>query len=153
MDEDKEGDLVDKASQQEMELNTLDIEAKVENFDQVSQFINENLEAHDCPLKAMMQIEVVVEEIFTNIAKYAYGDNVGRAKIKIDIQDQKEVEITFMDTGVPYNPLANADPDVTLSAEEREIGGLGIFMSKQMMDHMAYEYSDGMNILRIKKNL
>ena len=63
------------------------------------------------------------------------------------------VTITFVDHGVPYDPLAREDPDVTLSADEREIGGLGIFMTKQIMDDVAYEYKDGKNILTLKKNL
>ncbi len=148
------------AEDDESDKNTLVIDALVQNFDYVSDFVNARLEAFDCPMKASMQIVIVVEEIFTNIAKFAYGDETGKATIKLKLFEaaqsssgEREVELTFMDHGIPYNPLAKEDPDVTLSAEERQIGGLGIFMTKQMMDSLAYEYRDGMNILRMRKKL
>ena len=105
-----------------------------------------------CPLKAQMQVDVAVEEIFVNVASYAYAPGVGNVTIRVEIPDNpRTVVITFIDNGVPYDPLAKADPDVTLSAEERGIGGLGIFMVKKSMDDMVYEYKNGQNILSIKK--
>ena len=104
-------------------------------------------------MKAQMQIELAVEEIFVNIAKYAYSPEVGRAKVRVELeQDPLKVIITFIDQGMPYDPLAKEDPDVTLSAEQRDIGGLGIFLTKQTMDDVEYEYKEGQNILTIKKN-
>ena len=101
-----------------------------------------------------MQIELAVEEIFVNIANYAYAPEIGRATVRVSVSDDPlTVTITFIDCGVPYDPLKRSDPDVTLSAEEREIGGLGIFMTKKVMDEVAYEYKDGQNVLTLKKRL
>lgn len=130
----------------------LNIAAKVDNLEEVISFIEGQLEMAGCPMKIMMQINIAVEEIFVNIAHYAYGDNEGNALIKTEIVEDK-MKITFIDSGVPYNPLAKEDPDVTLPLEERPVGGLGIFMVKKIMDEMYYEYSEGKNILVIEKNL
>ena len=127
-------------------------EAITENLHAVLGFIDEQLEQMDCPMKQQMQIDVAVEEIFVNIAHYAYVPGTGEATIRVELyHDPSEAEITFIDRGVPYDPLAKPDPDVTLSAEERVIGGLGIFMVKKTMDEVKYEYLDGCNILTIKK--
>ena len=107
-----------------------------------------------CTMKEEMQIQVAAEEIFINIANYAYAPETGDATVRIETEeDPKAVVLTFIDQGVPYDPVKREDPDVTLPAEEREIGGLGIYMTKQAMDEVSYEYKDGQNILRIKKNL
>ncbi|MBQ7197293.1 MAG: ATP-binding protein [Synergistaceae bacterium] len=135
-------------------MKELTIEADEKNLEQVLDFVNEQLEAQGCSLKTQMQIDVSVEELFVNIAHYAYNPETGFATIKIEIQKEpSSVSITFVDKGVPYDPVAKPDPDVTLSAEEREIGGLGIFMVKNSMDEMTYEYKDCQNILTIRKNL
>lgn len=131
----------------------LNLEAKVENLDQVLGFVDEEMEKYGCPMKVMMQVDIAVEEIFVNIARYAYHPEIGQATVKVDVKEEPlSVTIIFMDGGVPYDPLKKEDPDVTLSAEERQIGGLGIFMVKKSMDHVSYEYRDGKNILTIKKN-
>ena len=101
-------------------------------------------------MKVQMQIDIAVEEIFTNIARYAYAPGEGSAVIGV-LAEPGRAEITFSDTGMPYNPLLREDPDVTLAAEEREIGGLGIFMVKKTMDEMRYEYSTGQNLLTLVK--
>ncbi|WP_295154867.1 ATP-binding protein [uncultured Ruminococcus sp.] len=133
-------------------MKELKITALTENLPQVLAFVDEQLEAADCPMKVQMQIEIAVEEIFVNIAHYAYEDEDGIAAIRVDVQGQPpSADITFIDSGVPYDPLAKTDPDVTLSAEERQIGGLGIFLVKKSMDDVIYEYSDGQNILTLKK--
>ena len=135
-------------------MKNLIIEAKVENLDDVTAFIDAELEAHDCPMKTQMRIDVAVEELFVNIAHYAYEPEVGMAEIRIDFNNDPDAAvITFIDSGVPYDPLAKEDPDVTLSLDQRKIGGLGIFMVKKSMDDMQYEYKDGHNILTIVKNL
>jgi len=135
------------------DVSELNIEARIDNLDQVMAFIDGELEKALCPMKAQMQIDVAVEEVFVNIASYAYED-VGNALIRLELKDDPaRVEITFTDSGVPYDPTKKEDPDVTLSIEEREIGGLGIFMVKKSMDEMAYEYRDGCNILTITKYL
>ena len=135
-------------------MKELTIVAKVENIEAVTNFVNEQLEALDCPMKAQIQIDIAIDELFGNIAHYAYNPEIGKATVRVEvIEDPLAVTITFIDNGVPYDPLAKADPDTTLSAEEREIGGLGIYMVKKSMDDITYEYKDGQNILAIKKNL
>ena len=135
-------------------MKELELEAKVENLADVLAFVDEQLEAVDCPMKIQMQIDVAVEEIFVNIAHYAYDPEVGKATVRVEVLgDPLAVDITFIDGGVPYDPLAKADPDVTLSAEERQIGGLGIFMVKKTMDDVRYQYLDGHNILTLNKGL
>ena len=130
------------------------IDALTDNLPQVISFVDEQLEAADCPMKIQMQIDIAVEEIFVNIAHYAYAPEVGTATVRVDISGEPlAVEITFIDSGVPYDPLEKADPDVTLSAEERQIGGLGIFMVKKTMDDVKYEYLDRQNILTLRKGL
>ena len=134
--------------------NELDVEATTENLPEVLEFIDSRLEAVGCPLKTQMQIDVAAEEIFVNIANYAYKPDKGRAKVRVEVgEDPLQVSITFIDHGVPYDPLAKEDPNVTLSAEERQIGGLGIFLVKNTMDDITYEYINGSNILTLKKNL
>ena len=135
-------------------MKELDIEARAENLEEVIQFVDQELETADCPIKAQMQIEIAVEEIFVNIANYAYNPDTGSAVIRIEVTDDPvSVKLVFIDNGVPYDPLAKKDPDITLSAEERDIGGLGIFMVKKNMDEIHYEYKDGQNILTLIKNL
>ena len=135
-------------------MKELTVVATVENIETVTDFVNEQLEALDCPMKAQMQIDIAIDELFGNIAHYAYNPEVGSATVRVEvIEDPLAVTITFIDNGVPYDPLAKADPDTTLSAEERDIGGLGIYMVKKSMDDIAYEYKNGQNILKIKKYL
>jgi len=135
-------------------MTELTLAATVENLDTVMGFVEEHLEEYGCPMKTMMQVSLAVEEIFGNIAHYAYNPEIGPATIQVEVhEDPLEVLITFMDKGKPYDPLAKAEPDITLSAEDRDIGGLGIFLVKQTMDDVRYEYSNGSNILRISKRL
>lgn len=135
-------------------MSELTLEAKTENLDKVLSFVDEHLEEQECPMKTQMQIDIAVEELFVNIAHYAYHPEVGPVTIRVEVQQEPlAVTVTFIDHGVPYDPLAKEDPDITLSAEERQIGGLGIFMVKKSMDDIAYEYKDGQNILYIKKKI
>ncbi len=134
--------------------NELEIDAEVDNLDEVQRFVDERLEKTDCPPKLQMQIAVAVEEIFVNIASYAYAPDKGKARVRVEVSgDPVMVTITFVDHGVPYDPLAREDPNVGASAADREIGGLGIFMTKKLMDDVIYEYKDGQNILTLKKKL
>ena len=135
-------------------MKELNIEARPENLPDVLAFIDEQLEACGCAMDIQIQIDIAVEEIFVNIASYAYNPEIGTAVIRVEFQDNPlTVIMTFMDNGVPYDPLAKEDPDITLSADERQIGGLGIFMVKQSMDDIQYEYKNGNNILTIKKSI
>jgi anti-sigma regulatory factor (Ser/Thr protein kinase) len=135
-------------------MKEITIAATVENIDVVTDFVNEQLESCDCPIKAQMQIDIAIDELFSNIAHYAYNPETGDATVRVEVvEDPMAVVITFIDKGIPYDPLKKADPNTALSAEEREIGGLGIFMVKKTMDDITYEYKDGQNILKIKKNI
>lgn len=134
-------------------MRELTTEATIENVEKVTDFVNEQLQAAGCPIKEQMQIDIAIDELFGNIANYAYNPEVGLATVRVEVTEEPTVVITLIDHGVPYNPLEKADPDVTLSAEERQIGGLGIFMVKKSMDQICYEYKDGQNILRIKKKI
>ena len=135
-------------------MKELTIDATVDNIEKVTEFVNAQLEEYDCPMKAQMQIDVAIDELFGNIAHYAYDPDVGPATVSVEVEENPlSVIITFIDNGKPYDPLAKSDPDVTLSADEREIGGLGIFLVKKTMDDVSYEYKNGQNILRIKKSI
>ena len=127
-------------------------DAAVDQLDEVLAFVTDQLDQLDCPPKHRIQIEVAVEELFVNIASYAYRPGTGTADVTVEAFDNpKAVEITFRDAGVPYDPLAKQDPDISLSADDRQIGGLGIFMVKKTMDDMLYEYKDNQNVLTIRK--
>ena len=135
-------------------MKELTIAATVENIETVLAFVDEQLEALDCPMKAQMQINIAIDELFGNIAHYAYHPDVGEATVRVEVVDNPlSVVITFIDGGIPYDPLTAADPDTSLSAEERAIGGLGIFMVKKSMDEIAYHYEGGKNILTIRKKI
>ena len=145
---------LDEAAVGEPAVSELDIEAVKENLPKVMEFVDSRLEAMNCPPKAQMQIGVAVEEVFVNIANYAYAPDKGSAVVRVEVSGEPvSVIITFIDHGMPYDPLAKEDPDVTLLADAREIGGLGIFMTKNLMDDVAYEYKDGQNILTLRKKL
>ena len=135
-------------------MKELVIAADRNNLLKVQSFIDEQLEDAGCPMLTQIAIDVAVEEIFVNIASYAYDQEIGVAVVQVEMLNEPlSVEITFIDNGKQYDPLANPDPDTTLAAKERKKGGLGIYMVKNSMDDMRYEYRDGKNILTIKKNL
>ena len=124
--------------------------ADVDNLPELVAFVDELLEENDCPAKAQMNIDVALDELFVNIADYAYPEGGGTVKLSAFVTAEF-AEITFIDSGVPYNPLEKPDPDVTLGLKERPIGGLGIYLTKKLMDDISYKHSDGNNILTIKK--
>ena len=126
----------------------LRVKANDESLQTVNDFIHSLLPSA-CDEMILNQIDLAVEEIFVNIAHYSGADE---AIINCNFENDK-LEITFSDSGVPFNPLAKPDPDITLNAEEREIGGLGIFLTKKFMDTVSYEYKDGINCLRIIKSV
>ena len=135
-------------------MKELTIDATVQNIEKVTAFVDEQLAQLNCPLKAQMQIDIAIDELFGNIAHYAYNPKTGPATVRIDVlQEPLSVVVTFIDNGKAYDPLAREDPDVALTAQEREIGGLGVYMVKKCMDEISYEYKDGRNILRIKKKI
>lgn len=133
-------------------MEKITVEATTDNLQDVIDFATAQLEEHDCSMKVVMQMELVIEEIFVNVSSYAYHPDTGDVTICVDFaENPSAVEMTFIDGGKPYNPLEKEDPDTTLGIDEREIGGLGIFLVKKNVDDISYEYADGKNILRVKK--
>lgn len=138
----------------ESEEKTLSIPAQRERLDQVQSFVEECLTGMDCDSVGLIRLQIAVEEIFVNIASYAYAPDTGEAVIICRVQrDPASITIQFRDRGKPFDPLAKKDADIHLSAEERDIGGLGIHITKEYMDELSYAYEDGQNVLTIRKNL
>ena len=134
-------------------MTELTLQAKLENLDQVIGFVEEHLLENGCPMKTLAQLQIAVEEIYVNIASYAYQSSEGTATIQITINKEPiQAIIAFMDNGLPFNPLLMEAPDTTLSAENRPEGGLGIFMVKNIMDDIKYMYEGEKNILTMCKN-
>ncbi len=132
----------------------LETAANTDELTNVIAFVDELLETADCPMKIQLQIELAVEEIFVNIAHYAYTPGTGTVLIEVCLSGEPPViEITFTDHGQHYDPLSREDPDITASASERKIGGLGIYLTKKNMDDVSYDYRDGHNIFTMKKCL
>ena len=126
--------------------------AKTDSLSDVLGFVEQTLEGFDCPMKIQMAICVAVEEVFVNIARYAYPEGEGDMRLEIGFDKEKRaVTFRMTDRGVPFDPLKKSDPDLSLSAEEREIGGLGIFITKKTMDTLSYAYENGENILTMVK--
>lgn len=135
-------------------MNYLTVPARTEALEDVQAFLEEQLESWDCSPSLQMQIALVAEEIFVNIAHYAYPDGSGDAVIGVQVSGQPPVlTLRFSDRGIPFNPLAQPEADITLSAQERPIGGLGIFLTRKIMDEAVYTYADGQNILTLQKKL
>ena len=133
-------------------MNKITVEATLENLQTVIDFATEQMEARDCPMKTSMQVELVVEELFVNIASYAYQPEIGPATFCMEFEENPSaVLMTFIDGGRPYNPLERTDPDTTLPIEERDVGGLGILLVKKNVDEISYRYEDAKNILSMKK--
>ena len=132
----------------------LTVDARVENIGAAIAFVERELDAVDCPVKARTQISVAMDEILANIAQYAYEGEAGSVTVRFAYEEEtRTVTLTFLDKGMPYNPLEREDPDVSLSAEDRPVGGLGVFLVKKTMDRMAYEYKYSQNILTLQKRL
>ena len=134
--------------------DVLEIEADTSRIHEVYEYIEKKMDGIHCSQKSLMEISVAVEEIFVNISNYAYAPGKGNVIVNAELsKDRTSLTISFSDSGKEFNPLDRIDPDITLSAEERDIGGLGIYMTKQMMDEVFYEYRDGHNVLTLRKNL
>lgn len=135
-------------------MKKLVVKAVIESIPTVTDFVDKILEEHSCDMKAKIQIDIAIDEILGNISQYAYESDDGDVSVSIQLEETpKRAIITFIDSGVPYNPITTEEPDTSISAEERKIGGLGIFMVKKTMDDMTYEYTNNCNILRITKNI
>ncbi len=135
-------------------MKELTLPAARENIPAVIDFVNRELKSVGCPMKTEAQIDIAIDELYSNIANYGYDGENGRVLVRLETEIRpRAVTISFIDEGRPFNPLEREDPDVSLSARERKIGGLGIFMVKKSMDDVRYEYRDGKNILTIRKTL
>ncbi len=135
-------------------MKEITITAVVENLSSVLEIVDQELEAAGASMKVQMQVDVAIEELFVNVSRYAYAPETGEVRIQIGFDKQTSaLMVTFIDSGVPFDPVAKLDPDITLSAQEREIGGLGIFMAKKNMDSMEYRREDGKNILTVTKRI
>lgn len=128
------------------------LDATVENITPITEFVDAQLDSHGCSAKAKMQINVAVDEIVSNIAHYAYPDGQGQVTVRMEVEDGAAY-ITFKDEGIPFNPLEEADPDISLGAEERGVGGLGIFLVKKTMDTLTYERCGVQNVLKMTKRI
>ena len=128
------------------------VDAKIENTQSIIEYVNKLLDMNGCTNSAKMDIDVAIDELFSNICYYAYKpEQSGKAKIVVDFYSENEVAIIFEDRGIPYNPLKKPDPDSKAALEDRQIGGLGIFIVKKTMNSMEYKHVNGHNVLKIKK--
>ncbi len=128
------------------------VEAELSNIPAVTEFVDAQLQKLCCPFKAQTKLDIAIDELFSNIARYAYSGGKGEVKLETAFNEaDRTFSITFTDSGIPYNPLQKDDPDTSLAADEREVGGLGIFMVKNMVDDIFYRYKDNKNILTIVK--
>jgi len=132
-------------------MKKLELDANIENLNKALEFINTELEQRGCPEDIQGKIEIAVEEIFVNIANYAYSPDSGSAVIYISVNDN--AVIRFEDTGRPYNPLEKPEPDLDKPLMERDIGGLGVFLVKKLMDNVEYERVGNRNVLILQKRL
>ena len=135
-------------------MKELTLPASRANIPAIIEFVNRELEHMDCDLKTKAQIDIAIDELYSNIAKYGFDDDGGEVTVTLETASEpRVVSISFMDGGRPFNPLQREDPDITLSARDRKIGGLGIYMVKKSMDDVRYEYREGKNVLTIRKVL
>lgn len=135
-------------------MKEITLKATIENVRQITEWIDSELEKLDCSMKAQMQIDVAIDELVSNIARYAYGKETGEVTVQFRFDEaERAAEITFVDRGVAFDPLEKSEPDVTLSAEDRPVGGLGIFLVRKTMDRMDYRRENGRNILTVKKKI
>ena len=134
-------------------MTELKIEAKIERLPDVSGWLEEQLEKGNCPPKLMMKLELLVEELFVNIASYAYGPEGGDAVFQADFPREGLFRLVIRDWGMPFDPLEKEEPDTTLSVEERPIGGLGIFLVRKTMDRLEYKHENGGNTLTVWKKI
>ena len=135
-------------------MDSITVAAKTEALDSVVDFVEEKLTSCECPMRTLLQLRLAIEEVFVNIASYAYAPGEGEAEIScVVLEDPRRVMIRFADSGTPFDPLAREDADTSEEALMSREGGLGILLVKNSMDDVQYAYADGKNVLTIVKNL
>ena len=135
-------------------MDEITVEAATKNISKITNYVDEALERLGCPPKAKAQIDICIDEIFSNIARYAYGPGTGSATVRLDFDEtERLVSLTLIDRGSPFDPRDVPDPDITSPLDERPIGGLGLFMVRKMVDALDYRREDGRNILTIRKRI
>ena len=137
-------------------VNEITVQSEMKNIEEVTQFINEHLDAMNCPARIRIQIDIAVDEIFGNIVRYAYAPGTEDRPVTVRFskgENPEDAVITFIDEGRPFDPMTSKTPDIKLPAKKRRIGGLGLYMVKNTMDQVIYSYRDGRNVLTIYKNL
>ncbi len=135
-------------------MKEITVKAVTENLDRVTDFANAFMEELGCSMRNIMRIDVVIDEVFANVSGYAYAPGTGDFTLRLSIEeDPKRVQLSFIDSGIPFDPLKREDPDTKLDAAHRLIGGLGIFVVKKTMDEVSYRYENGHNILTVAKYL
>ena len=135
------------------DIKELTIEARLENIERAIDFINSELEKKGCMFDVMQRIDLALEEMLVNVSHYAYSESKGEAKVEISFPEEGLVQLDIWDKGIPYDPTKKEDPDVTIPLKQRKKGGLGIYMTKMVMDEMSYEYIDGRNHTILRKDL
>ncbi len=135
-------------------MKTITLAAKIDSIAEATAFMDAELEMVDCPMKAQVQLDIVLDELFSNIARYAYKGGDGEASVSFGFDPEtRTVSIVLKDRGIAYNPLEKEEPDVTLPLDKRPIGGLGIFLVKKNVDKMTYARRNGQNILTVLKKI
>ena len=135
-------------------VSTITLAAVPENFAAAQEQVRSFLDSASCSIRTLFELDMVVEEIFINVASYAYPDGAGTVSLDLAIdREQNFLYLTFRDSGVPYDPLRKQSPDLSAPAEKRPIGGLGIFLVQKYSDSLSYEYAEGENRLTIGKKL
>lgn len=132
-------------------MQEITVRAELNQLDPVISFVETQLEEQHCSTQIRLQIEVCIEEMFVNVANYAYGESEGTATLRMEVQENGMFVLELIDSGMPFNPLIHEDPDIHLDADEREIGGLGILMVRKTMDVVEYRYENKENHLVMKK--
>lgn len=128
------------------------LEALDKNLEAAQEFVRNQVVQLCSDATAHLQIDLAVEEIFVNIAHYAYAPQTGSVTITCTVNTElAKLTVSFADSGKPFNPLEKEDPDVSLNSDERSIGGLGIFLVKKYMSSVNYDYKDGKNILTLTR--
>ncbi len=135
-------------------MASITLPATIKSIEFATDFLVGMLERAACPMRAQTQLCIALDELMSNVARYAYVRSKGDITLSVEIlDDPRRVVVTLTDSGIPYDPLQKEDPDVSLSADERGIGGLGIFIVKRSMDELSYEYKDGKNVVTIVKKI